>query len=138
VAEVGKVAGGERAGETVVRIDPKYFRPAEARPPAQAGLRQSRRSWERGCPGVSARAVAVDRACARPALGCNAGVSAYAFAVKGACSRPTLECGVACAGHSVQGSCHNRRGHRGMKVEHACAAASAWWHCRAAWLALVG
>lgn len=32
VAEMGVVASGPRAGETVVRIDPKYFRPAEARP----------------------------------------------------------------------------------------------------------
>lgn len=32
VAETGVVASGPRAGETVVRIDPKYFRPAEARP----------------------------------------------------------------------------------------------------------
>ena len=31
VAEMGMVASGPRAGETVVRIDPKYFRPAEAR-----------------------------------------------------------------------------------------------------------
>ena len=32
MAETGVVASGPRAGETVVRIDPKYFRPAEARP----------------------------------------------------------------------------------------------------------
>ena len=31
MAETGVVASGPREGETVVRIDPKYFRPAEAR-----------------------------------------------------------------------------------------------------------
>ena len=29
VAETGVVASGARVGEVVVRIDPKYFRPAE-------------------------------------------------------------------------------------------------------------
>ena len=29
MAETGVVASGARAGEVVVRIDPKYFRPAE-------------------------------------------------------------------------------------------------------------
>lgn len=29
VAETGVVTSGARAGEVVVRIDPKYFRPAE-------------------------------------------------------------------------------------------------------------
>ena len=39
MAETGVVASGPRAGETVVRIDPKYFRPAEARAHAPVLLR---------------------------------------------------------------------------------------------------
>ncbi len=90
VAEVGKVAGGERAGETVVRIDPKYFRPAEARRPVRAGPPQSRRLCERGYPGVSAHAVAVSNVCACRALECGMGGSAYALAVNVARSCPTI------------------------------------------------
>ncbi len=89
VAEVGKVAGGERAGETVVRIDPKYFRPAEARRPAPAGLRPAGAHQNKG---AWACAVAVDKACARPALECSAGISACACVMCEACAGPALEC----------------------------------------------
>ena len=79
----------ERAGETVVRIDPKYFRPAEARRPAPAGLRPAGAHQNKG---AWACAVAVDKACARPALECSAGISACACVMCEACAGPALEC----------------------------------------------